>query len=224
MFTLMHKFCTVAAVTVVLMAVAAGCRSPSPGPESFLRLGQENAASAKARLDSYKHIFLACIYEDSWRDQGPREYSWYRFKGTVVRTYKGDWRTSERIRFVHGIDSPVTPDFKSNAGKLVFLFTNQHTDAEIAFEADGFLYYNPELERVIEYLFPNRRNRESMNISPRWANQAAGGNARDRRSSARSNRSFGAGLPGMPQLGRYADASAREKPPRGGMFIGNNPQ
>ena len=104
----MHNFCVRFAVTILLLTVAAGCRSTPPASAFFLRLGQENAADAKAYLDSYKHILLACIYEDDWQDQGPGKYSLYRFKGTVVRTYKGDWQTSERIWFVHGIDSPVS--------------------------------------------------------------------------------------------------------------------
>ena len=146
---------TIAAVLlVVLLTTAVGCRSTAPAATSFHRWGWEDATDAKAHLHYYKHIFLACIYEDEWQDQGPRKYSLYRFKGTVVRTYKGDWHTSERIFFVHGIDSPVKADFTSNAGKLVFLFTDQHTNAEIGFETGTFCYYKPELERVIEFLFP----------------------------------------------------------------------
>ena len=146
---------TIAAVLlVVLLTTAVGCRSTAPAATSFHRWGWEDATDAKAHLHYYKHIFLACIYEDEWLDQGPRKYSLYRFKGTVVRTYKGDWHTSERIFFVHGIDSPVKADFTSNAGKLVFLFTDQHTNAEIGFETGTFRYYEPELERVIKFLFP----------------------------------------------------------------------
>jgi hypothetical protein len=43
-----------------------------------------------------------------------------------------------------------------------------------------------------------------MNETP---NQAAGGNAGERRSSARSNRGVWAALPGMPQLGLACPAS-----------------
>jgi hypothetical protein len=52
------------------------------------------------------------------------------------------------------MDSPVKADFTSNAGKLVLLFTDQHTNAEIGFETGTFRYYEPELESVIKFLFP----------------------------------------------------------------------
>jgi hypothetical protein len=43
--------------------------------------------------------------------------------------------------------------FRSNVGELMFLFTNQHTNADIGFEPGTFYNYGPELERVIDFLF-----------------------------------------------------------------------
>jgi hypothetical protein len=134
-----------------------GCRSTAPSASSFHRWGWEDADDARTYLDRFRHIFLACIYEDEWRDQGPRQYSLYRAKATVVQTYKGDWHRSERVRYVQGVDSPVAAGFTSNAGKLVFLLTNEHTKAELGFEAGTFYDYEPELERVMEFLYRGRR-------------------------------------------------------------------
>ena len=141
-------------ILLLCLIFVLGCRTTTLPPESFHVLFQENATDARAYLEPYKHILLACIYEDDWQDRGPGKYSMYRFKATVVQSYKGDWLASERISCVHGIYSPVGPNFKSNDGELVFLFTNEHTDAEIGFEAGTFHYYTPQLARVIEYLFP----------------------------------------------------------------------
>ncbi len=141
-------------ILLLSLVLVLGCRTTTLPPESFHVLFQENATDARAYLEPYKHVLLACIYEDNWQDNGPGKYSMYRFKATVVQSYKGDWQDSERIACVHGIDSPTDPNFKSNDGDLVFLFTNEHTDAEIGFETGTFLFYTPELARVIEYLFP----------------------------------------------------------------------
>jgi hypothetical protein len=154
----MHNLSRVIAVTIVLLSAAPGCRSTAPVATSLHRWGWEDADHAKAYVDAYKHVLLACIYEDDWQDQGPHR-SVYRFKATVVRTYKGDWRTSDRILFAHGSDSPVTPGFTSSVGKLRFLFTDQHTENEIGFDTGTFYSYEPELERVIDFLFPGRETR-----------------------------------------------------------------
>ncbi|MCL4177545.1 MAG: hypothetical protein KJ072_07335 [Verrucomicrobia bacterium] len=144
---------TAAVAAFAWLATAVGCSSTPPPATSFHRWGWENTDHAKASVDRFKHVLLVCIYEDELRDEGPHR-SLYRARGTVVRTYKGDWRTSEGILFIHGIDSPASPDFRSNIGKLMFLFTDHHTDAEIGFEAGTFYHYDPELQRVIEFLFP----------------------------------------------------------------------
>src|SRR5207247_2348245 len=72
-----------------LLAIGGGCRSTdSTAIYAHCPWGDEQ--ETKARFDSYKHILLACIYEDHWEDQGPHKYSLHHFKATVVRSYKGD--------------------------------------------------------------------------------------------------------------------------------------
>lgn len=39
----------------------------------------------------------------------------------------------------------------------MFLFTNEHTDAEISLGTGHFPHYDPELERVLLAMYPERR-------------------------------------------------------------------
>jgi hypothetical protein len=140
-----------------LIASAVGCRSTDFGAV-FLHSQREDIENLKSILEGYKHVFLVCIYEDHWEDRGPHEYSFHHFKATVVRTYQGNWRISERVAFVHGVDAPARATFNADAGRLVFLFTNEHTDAEMGFETDEFRTYDAELERKILFIHPKRRS------------------------------------------------------------------
>jgi hypothetical protein len=146
----MHRF---SAIIVAGLLAGAGCRTASP-PESFAPWG--NAAEARGYLDQYRHVLMACIYDDHWEDRGPHEYSFHHFKGTVVRPYKGAWRTSERIAFVHGVDAPAHTTSNTDAGSLVFLFTNEHTNGEVGIDTGDFLSYEPNLERLIRSLYAER--------------------------------------------------------------------
>jgi hypothetical protein len=141
----------------VLLAGSTGCRSTAPDAKSLLEWGWENARDAKAHLDCYKHIFVACIYEDHWEDRGPHEYSRYHFKATVARVYKGDWRVSERGSFVEGLDYPVPKVWNSNAGRLILVLTDKHTNGEIYLDTGDRFNYGPKLERVLQFLYPNAR-------------------------------------------------------------------
>ncbi len=145
------------AVTIALgllaLAPGPGCRSPAPPEASFHRWGWEGADFARGYVDQHQHVLLACIVEDELKPEGPHGSS-YRFKGTVVRSFKGSWQVGEAIAFVHGIDSPPSPDFRSNAGGLMFLLTDQHTTQTIGFQPGTFYKYDPELERVMNFLFP----------------------------------------------------------------------
>jgi hypothetical protein len=105
----------------------------------------ENAKEAKARFYSYKHVLVACVYEHHWEDRGPGRLTPFRSKATVVRSFKGDWKISERIAFVHYVDAP--------APELVFIFTNEHTDTEIALETGDFGAYNEEYAPALEHVF-----------------------------------------------------------------------
>jgi|SRR6266480_3545898 len=94
-----HKLC--AFVIVGLLALDSGCRSTDHNATIFHAWGWEDAKDAKAHLDAYKHVLVARIDEHHWEDRGPHRLTPHHFEATVVRSYKGDWRVSERIAFVH---------------------------------------------------------------------------------------------------------------------------
>jgi hypothetical protein len=140
----MHKF--PAFVIAVMLVLTAGCPSSDYNARVFLPWGCDNAKDFKARLDNYKHIFMVCIYENSWEDQGPNRYSLHHSKGRVVRSYKGDWRISERVAFVQGFDyRALTTTSNKNAGSLGFIFTNQHADTEIVLDTGDFSWYEQSM-------------------------------------------------------------------------------
>lgn len=151
----MHKFPT---VLVTWMLAFAGCRSDHKAA-FFHPWGWEDAKDARTHLDAYKHVLVACVYDSHWENRGPHELTPYHFRATVVRSFKGDWRVSERIAFVHYVDSPAPAIATSNtpSGNLVFIFTNEHTDAEIVFHTGDFARYGEDSERVLEYIYPPRR-------------------------------------------------------------------
>ena len=141
-----------------LLVMVAGCRSAdSDGIVAYSAWG--DAADTKARLNSYKHILLGCIYEDHWEDRGPHEYSYHHFMATVVRSYKGDWRISDKVLFVQGLDYPALTASNASVGRLVFLFTDEHKNTEIGFETGDVMSYETELGQALQYAYPERRGR-----------------------------------------------------------------
>lgn len=114
---------------------------------------------AKSHLDAYKHVFVACIYEDHWEDKGPGKYSMHHFKAMVVRTYKGDWNVSERGAFLHSMDAPASSVSNAHAGELVFVCTNEHKDTEVDLDAADWGSCNVELEYALQLVYPQRDSR-----------------------------------------------------------------
>ena len=142
-----------------LLGGVVGCRSSDYNARVFHPWGREDAADFKARLDEYKHIFLVCIYEDHWEDRGPNRYSLHHYTGTVVRVYKGDWRVSERVSFVQGLDYRAPTNPVSSAGSLGFVFTSEHADSEIGLDTGDFTRYDAEYAPALDAVFSPRRSR-----------------------------------------------------------------
>jgi hypothetical protein len=113
-----------------------------------------SAGESRAYLDTYKHILIICVYEDHWEDRGPRRFSLHRFRATVVRSYKGDWKVGERIAIVHATDARALSTPNGDAGCLMFAFTDKHKTSEISLETGSFGNYSPDLERLLQSLFP----------------------------------------------------------------------
>jgi hypothetical protein len=138
------------ALLVVAMAViATGCRSTHTNNALFPAGYWQDARQAKACLDAYKHVFIACVYSDNWEDRWPDSNSPHHFKATVVRSYKGDWNLSDRVAFVHYVDGHPSGSSNAQAGNLVLIYTDQHTNAEIVLDAGEFQSYDSAIERAL---------------------------------------------------------------------------
>ena len=148
-----------AILAVVFLALVTSCQTADHNARVFHPWGCEDVGEAKARFDSYKHVFMVCIYEDHWQDQGPNRYSLHHSKGTVVRVYRGDWHISERLAFVQGLDYPALTTTNASAGILGFVFTDQHADTEIGLDTGEFNRYDAEYAPAFESIYPRKISR-----------------------------------------------------------------
>jgi hypothetical protein len=140
-----------------MVALCAGCFSSEYNARVFHPWGCDGAKELKARLDEYTNILMVCIYEDHWEDRGPNRYALHHYKGTVVRVYKGDWRMSDRIAFVQGLDyrAPMNP--ATCVGYLAFLFTSEHTNSEIGLDTGDLTRCNAEYAPALDRIYAQRR-------------------------------------------------------------------
>jgi hypothetical protein len=129
-----------------------GCRTPIRN--TWLAGGLKDDYTADC-----KHLFVACIYEDYWEDKGSGRLAPHHIKATVVRTFKGDWKFSERVAFVHYVDTKASTVTNAAAGGLIFIATSQHKDAEIILDAGEFGNCDADLERELERANPQRSDR-----------------------------------------------------------------
>lgn len=143
-----------ALLILVPLALCIGCRSSDCNARVFNAWGCDNAREFKAQHQEYKHIFMVCAYEDHWEDRGPNRYSLHHFTGTVVRVYKGDWRVSEKIAFVQGLDYRAPTNPRNEAGSLGFVLTSEHKDTEIGLDTGEFHRYDAEDARALEQAYP----------------------------------------------------------------------
>ena len=153
----MSRFVAIAAA--LAMAALVGCSTPTA--QSWYRNEWRGFSCTEAReyLHGIRNVFLVCITEDHVEDLDPaKPASWsvLCFEGTVVRSYKGDWRVGEKIRFAHALDSTVEKRSNTRIGELVFLFTDVHTNTEFGVETGEFEKYRPETDRLLKSLFPEQ--------------------------------------------------------------------
>ncbi len=143
-----------------LLALSTGCHSSAYNARVFHSWGWENTKDASVYLRDYRHVLVVWVYESHWEDLGPNRLTPYHFKGVVVRSYKGDWKLSERIAFVHHVDSPAPTNAPSQMqGELMFVFTNEHTEAEISVATGDFGTYNEEYAPALDAVFCGRSTR-----------------------------------------------------------------
>ncbi len=144
------------AIPLIGLLGVLGCRAPDYNARVFHPWGCEDAAEFRSRMDEYRHVFMVCIHEDHWEDRGPNRYSLHHYTGTVVRVYKGDWRVSERISFVQGLDYRAPTNPASAAGQIGFVLTSQHADTEIGLDTGEFRSYYPEHAIALDHVFSQK--------------------------------------------------------------------
>lgn len=150
----MNKFLTI----VILGLIALGGCSSHRETALFYPWCWENAKHAREYLGEYRHVLVARVDEYNWEDLGPRQLTPHHYKATVIATYKGDWKVSERISFVHYVDSPAptTPTTNGPSGDLVYVFTNEHTKNEIGLLTGEWGTFREDKAPGLEFLFPVR--------------------------------------------------------------------
>ena len=140
----------------LLAGFLVGCTPSSYNTRVFHPWGREDAQDFEELVDGYNHVLVVRVCESYWEDRGPNRLTPYHFKGTVFKAYKGDWRASEDIVFVHYVDSPAPTNAPTarSCDELMFVFTNEHTNSEIGVGTGDFGTYNgvyaPALERVFQ--------------------------------------------------------------------------
>jgi hypothetical protein len=106
-----------------------------------------------------KHFFLARIYEDHWEDQGPGRFAPHHFRAVVVRSFKGDWKCSDRVAFVHYVDAPASAVTNAAAGSLIYITTSKQTHREITLDVGEFGNCYPELLHALASKYPESGTR-----------------------------------------------------------------
>lgn len=149
LLALSMRICPLKGIAAVVMLVGlVGCHTER---NSWLSGGLKEDYTVDC-----KHFFLARIYEDHWEDKGPNQLAPHHFKATVVRAFKGDWKCSERVAFVHYVDSPASTATNAAAGSLIYITTSKHTHAEITLDTGEFGNCYPELLQALESKYPER--------------------------------------------------------------------
>ena len=114
---------------------------------------------AGARLGDIKQILVAHVDRCTWEDRGPHRLTPYHVQATVVRSYKGEWRASERLAFVHYLDAPAPATRELPPlcrPRLVRVFTDEHTSSEIELHTGELREYDKgDAEaRALECIYP----------------------------------------------------------------------
>jgi hypothetical protein len=136
-----------------LFAGVTGCRSPDFNAKVFAPWCCDDAREFKARVKSYKHVFIVCILEDHWEDRGPHLFALHHYTGTVVRVYRGDSRVSQRVVFDTALDDRAPKNPPSAAGRLAFVFTDQPIDTTFGLDTGEFFGYDADLAPAFECVF-----------------------------------------------------------------------
>lgn len=147
-----------AAILVLGLLTLAGCSS-NRNAAVFHPWGWEDAKDAKAHLDNFRNVLVVRVEDVHWEDLGRHRLTPYHFKGTVTKSYKGEWKVLEKIQWVHYVDAPAPSSATATlaSGGLVFIFTDLHTNSEIVLDTGEWGGYREELAPALERIFPDKK-------------------------------------------------------------------
>lgn len=111
-------------------------------------------------LRARTNVVMVCVYADSCEDKDSNDFPVHHFKSTVIKSYKGDWKVSEKLS-CFGMVSPMEHVGDSAVGELFFVSLNGHSGAEIHLEASCFLDYDDRIEQHLELLSHGREPLQS---------------------------------------------------------------
>jgi len=107
-------------------------------------------SQTRAYLQHFDHVLLVCVTEDRVAPGDHPARSNLHFSGTVVRVYKGDWKVSDTLSWVHDLDSRIPVATNQHTGKLFFVFTNTHSEKEFFLDTGEWPRWSEDLATQIE--------------------------------------------------------------------------
>ena len=137
----------------IMLTMSSGCSSTGcSGAYRHSPFG--NAKESRQYLESYQNVLLVRVIESHADDRGPNRLGILHFKGTVTKVYKGGWKVSEPISFVHYVDYQPS-GIASNwaAGADYFVFCDVHTNTEVEVETGDFSVVDADMQRMIDCVF-----------------------------------------------------------------------
>ena len=123
---------------------------------------------AREKLNDYGRVILVCITADHGERierevNGAKTFAGHlhHYTATVVKSYKGNCKTADRVAFVEGFcpcggERPITTN--TSVGNLVFLLVDGEVQAGAEFSVDPFdtEQYDPKTDRLFTRVFKHR--------------------------------------------------------------------
>ena len=82
----------------------------------------------------------------------PSGYHHLDCKGTVVRSYKGDWKVGEQITLHHEVES-APEGWTPTVGYLEYLLLDKHTTDPIDIDVGDDLDYAPDIDHGLQFVY-----------------------------------------------------------------------
>ncbi len=123
------------------------------------------AENFRMYVSNAPHVLLVAVSEERIERRRP-EYNIIHRQATVIRSFKGDWKQGETVRF--NVVFEGTPEKFSGADTIhpapaprFVLFLDQHGEAEMALDPGLYWRYEPALEPLLNEIPPAPGNPSS---------------------------------------------------------------